>query len=113
MMNAVKHWSLVKISSIAMIPLTLWFFINIACLTHRGASFESFFAWLHQPVNGIVMALFVATSFYHSHLGGQEVIIDYIPDATQQKICLCLYTVFCFALGLLGAALPLYISFAL
>lgn len=111
MMNAVKHWWLVKLSAGLMLPLTLWLAYHLALLAKGGASFEMAVEWLKNPVQGFLMALFVAVSFYHAHLGGQEVIVDYVHDKAQQERGLLLYKIFCAVLGIIGVGATLFITF--
>ena len=70
------HWWVQRVTSVALIPLSLWFIWSLAVL--GGADHATVSAWLAAPVNAILMLLFIAATFHHMHLGVQVVIEDYV-----------------------------------
>lgn len=98
--DGTHHWIVQRISAVALIPLCLWFVASLVCL--GGASHAEVVAWMSQPVSAVLLVLLVATTFYHSQLGLQVVIEDYVHGAS--KIILLLTTkflnVFLAALGI-------------
>jgi succinate dehydrogenase / fumarate reductase membrane anchor subunit len=71
-----EHFWAQRVTSIALVPLTLWFVASLAA--HSGADHATAKAWLAEPFTAIVMILVVATSFHHAQIGLQVVIEDYI-----------------------------------
>jgi succinate dehydrogenase / fumarate reductase membrane anchor subunit len=73
------HWWAMRLTSIALVPLTLWFIF--AVIHHlAGASHQAVVEWLSAPMTmGIMLALIVAT-FHHLQLGLQVVVEDYVHD---------------------------------
>ena len=70
------HFYHERLSSIALIPLTLWFGYAILGLVYaKGVDAIGFLA---QPINTILMAGFVVITLYHIKLGLQVVIDDYV-----------------------------------
>ncbi|RJS92062.1 succinate dehydrogenase, hydrophobic membrane anchor protein [Salinisphaera sp. Q1T1-3] len=70
------HFWAQRVSAIALVPLTLWF---VACLASQfGASYESVTTWLSSPFQASLMAIYLAAIFYHSQLGLQTVVEDYV-----------------------------------
>ena len=65
------------------IPLIIWFIISIISL--RDYSFNENINWLKQPINCILITLMLTSVFYHSSLGLQVVIEDYIHDIKIRK----------------------------
>ena len=65
-----------RLTAIALIPLTVWFVISIIGIV--GADHAAVVNWFSSPVISIFMILFVSTMVYHSTLGVQVVIEDYI-----------------------------------
>lgn len=98
--DGTHHWIVQRISAVALIPLCLWFVASLVCL--GGANHAEVVAWMSQPVSAVLLVLLVATTFYHSQLGLQVVIEDYVHGAS--KIILLLATkflnVFLAALGI-------------
>ena len=71
-----SHWWWQRVSSVALIPLTLWFLYAVICAMSGG--YEQAVAWLSSPINATIMLLFVLTSLFHAQTGLQVVIEDYV-----------------------------------
>jgi len=70
------HFWAQRVSAVALVPLTLWF---VACLASQfGASYSSVTDWLSSPFQASLMAIYLAAIFYHSQLGLQTIIEDYV-----------------------------------
>ncbi|MDP6603508.1 MAG: succinate dehydrogenase, hydrophobic membrane anchor protein [Rhodospirillales bacterium] len=74
--EATAHFWAQRMTSLALIPLSLWFVF--AALTLVGADHATFKAWLGHHGNVLLMVLFVAVLFHHAQLGLQMVIEDYV-----------------------------------
>ncbi|MEE9326316.1 MAG: succinate dehydrogenase, hydrophobic membrane anchor protein [Cocleimonas sp.] len=77
------HFLVQRITALILIPLILWFCINIALLPE--ATHEVVITWLRSSFNAIMMALLVITSFHHAHLGLQVIFEDYISDVNKRR----------------------------
>ena len=86
-----------RISSVALIPLTLWFGFTVLGLIN--ASPVAAIGFLAHPWNAILMAGFVVTALYHIKLGLQVVIDDYVHAAGSKIALLLLVRVFVFLTG--------------
>ena len=64
-------WWSQRLTSIALVPLTLFFLFPFA--RNLGQSFETVRAAYAQPFNAVVAILFLAVGFYHLQHGIQEV----------------------------------------
>ena len=51
-------------------------------------NYASAIIWLHAPINGAFMGLFLVMGFYHAVLGIQVVVEDYIHCHTSKLITL-------------------------
>ena len=72
------HWTAQRLTSLALVPLTLWFIFAVIHLA--GASHQAVIEWLSTPLTmGLMLALIIAT-FHHLQLGVQVVLEDYIND---------------------------------
>lgn len=81
--KVVTQWKGQRISGAALISLGIWFLIEI--LRHTQADYFLVLAWASQPWVSISLILFVSMVFYHSALGLQVIIEDYIPHSFWQK----------------------------
>lgn len=77
-----QHWWLQKITSVFLLPLSLWFFYSLTRLD--SLSPDNVIMWLSQPISALLMALFVTTSIYHGAIGLQVVVEDYVHGKTAQ-----------------------------
>ena len=65
-----------RVTSVALIPLSLWF--GYVMLGLAGTSEVTALQFLAHPWNAILMGGFVAFSLWHAYLGLQVVVDDYI-----------------------------------
>lgn len=72
-----SHWWNHRLTSIALIPLAIWFSFSIALLA--VADYSTVSAWIASPFSSVLMILTIVIGFYHGYLGLQEIIEDYIP----------------------------------
>ena len=70
------HWWWQRMTAIALVPLTLWFVYSVAKLT--GPCLEDVDAWMASPVTSTLLIAFVVSLFYHTQLGLQVVLEDYV-----------------------------------
>jgi succinate dehydrogenase / fumarate reductase membrane anchor subunit len=74
--DGVHHFWVQRVSAVALVPLTLWFIFSVARLA--GGDFVEVRHWISAPSVAIVLVLFLATALYHSALGVQVVVEDYV-----------------------------------
>jgi succinate dehydrogenase / fumarate reductase, membrane anchor subunit len=74
--TGVHHFWMQRVSAIALVPLTFWFVFSIANLA--GADYASVQNWVSAPSVAVVLILFLIATLYHSLLGVQTVVEDYV-----------------------------------
>jgi succinate dehydrogenase / fumarate reductase membrane anchor subunit len=74
--DGVGHWWVQRVTSVALIPLTAWFALSL--LGKQVQSYDAMRGWLGQPWVAVFAALLIATLAWHSKLGVQVVIEDYV-----------------------------------
>ncbi len=76
MINATKKWIFLKVSSLLLIPLMVWFIINLVLIYDKDyIDVISFFAT--QPTK-FLMSLLMVVAFFYSSLSISEIFEDYI-----------------------------------
>ncbi len=80
------HWWAQRLTAVGLIPLGLWFGFSLLGLPH--GNYDLVAAWVAEPANAILMILFVLTLVYHSSLGLQVVVEDYVPRADLKVLVL-------------------------
>lgn len=106
--DGVDHWWLVRVTAVALVPLTLWFAGSLIALA--GSDYESFLAWLGTPLATVLMVLLLIALFYHMALGLQVVIEDYIHSGWKLPAIVAT-RLGCFALAVAGLLATLRIAF--
>ncbi|MEK0086084.1 succinate dehydrogenase, hydrophobic membrane anchor protein [Benzoatithermus flavus] len=103
-----RTWLLERMTSAALVPLSLWFLIGAVSLS--GASYEEVRAWLTGPFNTTAMLLFVITLFWHAKLGAQVIIEDYVHHEGVKVVSLIALNFAAIALGLACVVAVLKVS---
>ena len=75
------HWWAQRLTAVSLVPLTLWFALSLLSLDH--GSYASIRSWIADPFHSILLILLVISVVYHSSLGLQVVIEDYIHGAAK------------------------------
>jgi succinate dehydrogenase / fumarate reductase membrane anchor subunit len=75
--GAAEHWWLQRVTAVALLPLGLWFAYEL--MTLPGFDYASVVAWVREPATSILLILLVVAVGYHSALGIQVVVEDYVP----------------------------------
>lgn len=104
------HWWSQRLTSIALIPLTLLFVFPFA--RNLGADFAAVRATYGNPFHAIVAILFILVTFHHLQQGLQVVIEDYVHSKPVHTGLLLANTFLCWALGLTGVFAIAKIAFA-
>ena len=72
------HWWAQRLTSIALLPLTLWFLC--AAVGMIGATRDDVVFWMAGPLQIVLMITLVIATFHHLQLGLQVVIEDYVEN---------------------------------
>ena len=72
------HWWAQRLTSIALLPLTLWFLC--AAVGMIGATRDDVVFWMAGPLQIVLMIALVIATFHHLQLGLQVVIEDYVDN---------------------------------
>ena len=102
------HWWTQRVTSLALIPLGLWFVASVVALA--GAGHGTFVDWLSSPMTAGIMILLIVATFYHSTLGCQVVIEDYIHDEWVKMAVLLVMKAVHIGLGLAAVLAVLRIA---
>ncbi len=78
MLPATKKWIFLKISSLILLPLMLWFIINL--VNFYDKTYGEIIGFLTAQPSKILIGLFLVFSYFFSALSISEVFEDYIKD---------------------------------
>ena len=96
MSDGIKHWKYSRISSIVLIPLTIWFVAFFS--KNFGMPFEQVASSLSTPLNSLLMFTFITATIFHLQQGLQVIIEDYV----NKRLWINLNRVFCSLLFLVS-----------
>lgn len=85
------HWWMQRVSAIALIVLGAWLVIVLPGI--GGLDYQHASAWVARPINSVLLTLLLIAMLYHSKLGIQVVIEDYV-NAHALKVFALLLSVF-------------------
>lgn len=104
----IEHWWAERISAVALVPLTIWL---MACLIARtGSNYAGLVQWLRMPSTTIVMILLLIALFYHTALGLQVIIEDYVHSGLKFA-AIAIIRLTCVGLAVAGIVAILLVAF--
>jgi len=84
MINATKKWIFLKVSSIILIPLMVWFIINLVLIYDKDyVDIVNFFST--QP-SKFLTSLLMIVAFFYSSLSISAIFEDYIHDEKIKNV---------------------------
>jgi succinate dehydrogenase / fumarate reductase, membrane anchor subunit len=86
--DGTAHWWAQRVTAIALVPLTLW--LGFSLLALPDLYFETVRTWLSVPISGFLAVLLVTVLSYHSYLGTQVIVEDYVAAAGSKVLILLL-----------------------
>lgn len=98
----VPHWKWQRYSAVVLIPLTLWILFSL--IHHIGADYATATAWVAHPLVAFLLCVFIVTLFYHSKLGMQVIIEDYIADVSARNAVIKIVNLICLLAIILGVS---------
>ncbi|MCB8873581.1 succinate dehydrogenase, hydrophobic membrane anchor protein [Acidisoma silvae] len=96
--SGVHHWWAERVTSVALIPLTLWFVFSV--LSMAGHPQADIVHWVSHPLVAVLLIALIVASFHHTQLGLQMVLEDYVHEEGQRLIWLMVMRAIVWLLGL-------------
>lgn len=90
--DGVHHWWVQRLTSVALVPLTVWFVVSLLSLpAHDYATVTE---WMRQLWTEVFLILLLLTGTWHSQLGVRVVVEDYVHGQGMKALSLALVTFF-------------------
>jgi len=106
--DGVEQWWRERVTAIALVPLTVWFAASI--VVQMNSDYAAAIAWLQTPLAATLMVLLLTALFWHTALGLQVVIEDYIHSGLKLPLVIAM-RFGCFVLAVAGILAVLRICF--
>ena len=94
-----KKWLVLKCSSLILIPLMIWFIINLVSIYQ--ADYKEVINFFTQQPSKILFSLFVVFAYFFSSLTISEIFEDYINDEKIKNVANKLLNIFAILIPLL------------
>jgi len=78
------HWWLQRLTSIALVPLAVWFAVSILSLP--ALDHVTVVSWMAQSWTALLLILLVLVATWHSQLGVRVVIEDYVHGGSKTLV---------------------------
>jgi succinate dehydrogenase / fumarate reductase membrane anchor subunit len=92
-----NHFWQQRLTAVALVPLSVWFVAS--ALAYVGAEQGAVAAFFAEPVEAILMFLFIVAAVHHMSLGLQVIIEDYIHHEGAKITLLVLNRFACWGIG--------------
>jgi succinate dehydrogenase / fumarate reductase membrane anchor subunit len=107
--NGVHHWWVQRLTSLALVPLAVWLVVSL--LTLPALDFVTLVTWIAGTWTASLLTLFVLIASWHSSLGIQVILEDYVHDEGLKTLSLVLSGFLHAVLAALGVFAVLRIAF--
>jgi succinate dehydrogenase / fumarate reductase, membrane anchor subunit len=107
--EGVSHWWSQRVTAVALVLLGLWFVASLLRMPTFGHEFVTM--WIAMPVNAVLLLLLIGTLIYHSQLGVQVVVEDYVQHHGLKIATMLLLTFVHVALAALAMFAVLRLAF--
>ena len=107
--NGVHHWWVQRVTAVALVPLGIWLLVSLVSLP--SLDFVTLVSWIAGTWTASLLTVFILTASWHSRLGVQVIIEDYVHDQGLKTTSLVLSGFFHVLLAALGVFAVLRIAF--
>ena len=107
--SGVSHWWVQRLTAVALVPLTVWFAFAVVHLP--TSDYEAVRAWVASGINPVLLLLLIGALAWHSALGVQVVLEDYVHAKGLKLAALLASTLLHALLAVAGVYAVLRIAF--
>jgi succinate dehydrogenase / fumarate reductase membrane anchor subunit len=86
--TGVHHWWVQRLTSVALVPLAVWLLVSLVSLP--SLDFVTLVSWVGGTWTASLLSLFVISACWHSSLGIQVILEDYVHDPGLKTMSLVL-----------------------
>ena len=109
--SGVSHWWVQRLTAVALVPLTVWFAFAVVHLP--TSDYEAVRAWVASGINPVLLLQLIGALAWHSALGVQVVLEDYVHAKGLKLAALLASTLLHALLAVAGVYAVLRIAFTM
>ena len=91
------EWKAERLSSVILIPLTVWGLWSGWVLS--GGGYDAALAWFRSPVNAVLLTVTLLVSLWHMNMGLKVIVDDYIHRPASRNTLVGLIGLLCLVLA--------------
>ena len=99
MISATKKWIFLKVSSVILVPLMIWFLFNLVSFYDK--SYEEVTLFFTSQPSKFIFSLFIIFAYFYSALSISEVFEDYIKNYKIKNVANTLLYIIAVAIPLI------------
>ena len=84
MFNATKKWIFLKVSSVILIPLMVWFVVNLVSIYDKD--YEQVISFFTSQPSKFLFSFFIIVAFFYSALSISEIFEDYLHNEKIKNV---------------------------
>ena len=84
MITATKKWIFLKISGVLLIPLMIWFILNLIKIYDQD--YLNLISFFTEPLSKFLFSIFIVNAYFFSALSISEVFEDYIKNEKIKNV---------------------------
>jgi len=96
--TGLRAWVIQRFSAVYMLVFVVYLAVSFALRESTG--FESWSAWMANPINNVAVGLFFFALLLHAWVGCRDIIMDYVKPFPLRLIKLVIVAVMLLAMGL-------------
>ena len=94
------EWTAERLSSLILVPLTLWGLWSGFALS--GGGYDGALDWFRSPVNAVLLGVTLLVSVWHMQMGLKVIVDDYIHQPVSRTALLGLIGLLCLVVAAAG-----------
>lgn len=107
--SGVHHWWLQRLTSIALVPLSIWFTVSVLSLPALDR--VTVINWMAQSWTALLLILLLLTAAWHSQLGVRVIVEDYVHGTGAKTLTLVIVAFLHALLAVAGVFAVLKVAF--
>ena len=84
MIAATKKWIFLKISGALLVPLMIWFILNLIKIYDQD--YLNLISFFTEPLSKFLFSIFIVNAYFFSALSISEVFEDYVTDPVIKNV---------------------------